>query len=327
MNEKEAILRDLKVIAILDEKIDYSDKDNIGAVLKLNPRSLFATEYGSRYLHRIRKMHDDLPYDRTCILCGAPLDGDGPICSSCYKVITIGNSVIPERPEPVHTDHRAAADEAAAKTSPEASKEAFQQEASEIYDHTADDTEEALSGQTGTDAVSGEAVTSPETDALSDGAKTAAWSGTDSQETEAFSKTEAETSQESGSEAETSQESGSETEISPDVTDEQTISAEEGFTEDASEVRRTYDEIEQDMNDPAVRFINALRALVMLLVVVCFSIGIVCGLVLMIRRAGRASTGSSAIIQTCNSTVIEQTSGDGYIDIADAAMWKDHFSL
>ncbi|GEM_PF-855799 len=324
MNEKEAILRDLKVIAILDEKIDYSDKDNIGAVLKLNPRSLFATEYGSRYLHRIRKMHDDLPYDRTCILCGAPLDGDGPICSRCYKVITIGNSVIPERPEPVHTDHRAASDEAAAKTSPEGYKEA---EASEIHDHTADDTEEALSGQTGTDTVSGETVISPETDALSDGAKTAAWSETDSQEAEAFSKTEADTSQVSESETETSQVSGSETEISPDVTDEQTISAEEGFNEDTSEVRRTYDEIEQDMNDPAVRFINALRALVMLLVVVCFSIGIVCGLVLMIRHAGRASTGSSAIIQTCNSTVIEQTSGDGYIDIADAAMWKDHFSL
>lgn len=320
MNEKEAILRDLKVIAILDEKIDYSDKDNIGAVLKLNPRSLFATEYGSRYLHRIRKMHDDLPYDRTCILCGAPLDGDGPICSSCYKVITIGNSVIPERPEPVHTDHRAASDEAAAKTSPEGYKEAFRQEESDIHDHTADDTEEALSGQTGTDTVSGEAVTSPETDALSDGAKTAAWSETDSQEAEAFSKTEADTSQVSESETETSQVSGSETEISPDVTDEQTISAEEGFAEDASEVRRTYDEIEQDMNDPAVRFINALRALVMLFVVVCFSIGIVCGLVLMIRHAGRASTGSSAIIQTCNSTVIEQTSGDGYIDIADAAM-------
>ena len=101
MTEKEAILRDLKVIAILDDKINYSDHENIGAVLKLNPKSLFSTSYGERYLDRVRKMYNGEEYENTCILCGAPLDGKGPICNNCYKMITIGNAQIPERPQPV----------------------------------------------------------------------------------------------------------------------------------------------------------------------------------------------------------------------------------
>ena len=67
MTEKQAILRDLKVIAILNNKIDYSDHDNIGAVLELNPKSLFSTEYGQRYLDRIRAMYDGKEYEHTCM--------------------------------------------------------------------------------------------------------------------------------------------------------------------------------------------------------------------------------------------------------------------
>ena len=101
MTEKQAILRDLKVIAILNNKIDYSDHDNIGAVLELNPKSLFSTEYGQRYLDRIRAMYDGKEYEHTCILCGSPLDGANPVCDNCYKMITLGNAVAPKKPEKV----------------------------------------------------------------------------------------------------------------------------------------------------------------------------------------------------------------------------------
>lgn len=128
MTEKEAILRDLKVIAILDQKIDYSDRDNIEAVLSLDPKQLFSTEYGARYLERIRHMYNGEPYDHTCILCGAPIDGNAPICDNCYKMITIGTAKKPEVPKheepepakeetpvqaPVSYEERLAADRAA----------------------------------------------------------------------------------------------------------------------------------------------------------------------------------------------------------------------
>ena len=109
MTEKQAILRDLKVIAILNNKIDYSDHDNIGAVLELNPKSLFSTEYGQRYLDRIRAMYDGKEYEHTCILCGSPLDGANPVCDNCYKMITLGNAVAPKKPEKVVSEETAPA--------------------------------------------------------------------------------------------------------------------------------------------------------------------------------------------------------------------------
>lgn len=111
MTEKEAILRDLKVIAILDQKIDYNDRDNIDAVLSLDPRQLFSTEYGDRYLERIRRIYNGEPFDHSCILCGSPIDGNAPICDNCYKMITIGTAKKPEVPKPEPVEEESASTE------------------------------------------------------------------------------------------------------------------------------------------------------------------------------------------------------------------------
>ena len=236
MTEKEAILRDLKVIAILDDKIDYSDHDNIGAVLKLNPKSLFSTSYGERYLDRVRKMYNGEEYENTCILCGAPLDGKGPICNNCYKMITIGNAQIPERPQPVT----------------EASKPETEAEKSEPV------------------------AAEPESSAEE--------SSTEEPETPAAEPEQPAAQEEAQSEPEP---------VTPIVSYDAARTAEEkkeeeGFEDDAKKVQKTYDELEQDVVDPKAKHIYFWRALILLFIVACFSVGIVCGLVLMIRHAGRA---------------------------------------
>jgi hypothetical protein len=249
MTEKEAILRDLKVIAILDDKINYSDHENIGAVLKLNPKSLFSTSYGERYLDRVRKMYNGEEYENTCILCGAPLDGKGPICNNCYKMITIGNAQIPERPQPVTE---------ASKPEPEAEKPepvAAEPEAEPVQEEAVPEEPESSAEESSTEE--------PETPAA-EPEQTAA-------QEEAQSEPESVTPIVSYDAAKTAEEKN-----------------EEGFEDDAKKVQKTYDELEQDVVDPKAKHIYFWRALILLFIVACFSVGIVCGLVLMIRHWGRA---------------------------------------
>lgn len=249
MTEKEAILRDLKVIAILDDKINYSDHENIGAVLKLNPKSLFSTSYGERYLDRVRKMYNGEEYENTCILCGAPLDGKGPICNNCYKMITIGNAQIPERPQPVTE---------ASKPETEAEKPepvAAEPEAEPVQEEAVPEESESSAEESSTEE--------PETPAA-EPEKTAA-------QEEAQSEPEPVTPIVSYDAARTAEEK-----------------KEEDFEDDAKKVQKTYDELEQDVVDPKAKHIYFWRALILLFIVACFSVGIVCGLVLMIRHAGRA---------------------------------------
>lgn len=249
MTEKEAILRDLKVIAILDDKINYSDHENIGAVLKLNPKSLFSTSYGERYLDRVRKMYNGEEYENTCILCGAPLDGKGPICNNCYKMITIGNAQIPERPQPVTE---------ASKPETEAEKP------------------EPVAAEPEAEPVQEEAV--PE-----ESESSAEESSTEEPETPAAEPEQTAAQEEAQSEPES---------VTPIVSYDAARTAEEkkeeGFEDDAKNVQKTYDELEQDVVDPKAKHIYFWRALILLFIVACFSVGIVCGLVLMIRHAGRA---------------------------------------
>ena len=250
MTEKEAILRDLKVIAILDDKINYSDHENIGAVLKLNPKSLFSTSYGERYLDRVRKMYNGEEYENTCILCGAPLDGKGPICNNCYKMITIGNAQIPERPQPVTE---------ASKPETEAEKP------------------EPVAAEPEAESVQEEAV--PE-----ESESSAEESSTEEPETPAAEPEQTAAQEEAQSEPEP---------VAPIVSYDAARTAEEnkeeeGFEDDAKQVQKTYDELEQDVVDPKAKHIYFWRALILLFIVACFSVGIVCGLVLMIRHAGRA---------------------------------------
>ena len=143
MTEKQAILRDLKVIAILNNKIDYSDHDNIGAVLELNPKSLFSTEYGQRYLDRIRAMYDGKEYEHTCILCGSPLDGANPVCDNCYKMITLGNAVAPKKPEKVVSEETAPA----AQTTEAVSETATESEVAQTVDTTSAGKESATNAE------------------------------------------------------------------------------------------------------------------------------------------------------------------------------------
>ncbi|MQN01210.1 MAG: hypothetical protein DUD27_03370 [Lachnospiraceae bacterium] len=130
MTDKQALLKDLKVIAVLDQKIDYSDRDNIGAVLQLNPKALFSTVYGERYIERLRQMYNRENYEHTCILCGSPLEGDNPVCRDCYKMITLGTATAPKKPQPVGAETEASgkqtagADEQGKTGSADASKEA-----------------------------------------------------------------------------------------------------------------------------------------------------------------------------------------------------------
>lgn len=248
MTAKEAILRDLKVIAILDDKIDYSDHENIGAVLKLNPKSLFSTSYGERYLDRIRKMYNGEEYENTCILCGAPLDGKEPVCNNCYKMITIGSAQIPERPQPVTEASK-----------PETEAEKPEPAAAEPEPAV----EEPVTAEPEAEPVQEEAV--PE---------------------------EPESSAEESSTEEPETPAAEPEPVTPIVSYDAAKAAEEkkeeGFEDDAKEVQKTYDELEQDVVDPKAKRIYFWRALILLFIVACFSVGIVCGLVLMIRHAGRA---------------------------------------
>ncbi|MDD7328107.1 MAG: hypothetical protein PUG68_10005 [Lachnospiraceae bacterium] len=252
MTEKEAILRDLKVIAILDDKINYSDHENIGAVLKLNPKSLFSTSYGERYLDRVRKMYNGEEYENTCILCGAPLDGKGPICNNCYKMITIGNAQIPERPQPVteasKPETEAEKMEPVVKESVTAEPEPAVEEPVAAEPEPA--VEESVAAEPETPAAEPEQIAAQE---------------------EAQSEPESVTPIVSYDAAKTAEEKN-----------------EEGFEDDAKKVQKTYDELEQDVVDPKAKHIYFWRALILLFIVACFSVGIVCGLVLMIRHAGRA---------------------------------------
>lgn len=252
MTEKEAILRDLKVIAILDDKINYSDHENIGAVLKLNPKSLFSTSYGERYLDRVRKMYNGEEYENTCILCGAPLDGKGPICNNCYKMITIGNAQIPERPQPVTEASKPETE--AEKTEPVVKESVTAEPEPAVEEPVAAEPEPAVE-----ESVAAE----PETP-VAEPEQTAA-------QEEAQSEPESVTPIVSYDAAKTAEEKN-----------------EEGFEDDAKKVQKTYDELEQDVVDPKAKHIYFWRALILLFIVACFSVGIVCGLVLLIRHAGRA---------------------------------------
>lgn len=260
MTEKEAILRDLKVIAILDDKIDYSDHENIGAVLKLNPKSLFSTSYGERYLDRIRKMYNGEEYENTCILCGAPLDGKGPICNNCYKMITIGSAQIPERPQPV-TEASKPETEAEKPEPVAAEPEPAVEEPVTAEPEPA--VEESVTAEPEAEPVEEEAV--PE-----ESESSAEESSTEEPETPAALPEPATPI------------------VSYDAAKAAEEKKEEGFEDDAKEVQKTYDELEQDVVDPKAKRIYFWRALILLFIVACFSVGIVCGLVLMIRRAGRA---------------------------------------
>ena len=252
MTEKEAILRDLKVIAILDDKINYSDHENIGAVLKLNPKSLFSTSYGERYLDRVRKMYNGEEYENTCILCGAPLDGKGPICNNCYKMITIGNAQIPERPQPVTEASKPETE--AEKTEPVVKESVTAEPEPAVEEPVAAEPEPAVE-----ESVAAE----PETP-VAEPEQTAA-------QEEAQSEPESVTPIVSYDAAKTAEEKN-----------------EEGFEDDAKKVQKTYDELEQDVVDPKAKHRYFWRALILLFIVACFSVGIVCGLVLLIRHAGRA---------------------------------------
>ena len=274
MTEKEAILRDLKVIAILDDKIDYSDHDNIGAVLKLNPKSLFSTEYGDRYLERVRQMYNGDDYEKTCILCGSPLDGDGPICSNCYKMITIGNAQIPEKPAPIHTS----SDQEEIKEEAPAEKEAEEQKKVAVEEPA--DQEVAAAEEPADQEVPAAEETVDQDESVAADEET---SETVSQETESDSKP-----------------ASYDREAGQGAVEEKKM--EDSFADDAMEVQQTYDELNQDMIDPKARKIYAWRAIIMLFVVACFSIGIVCGLVLMIRHAGGTMCGM----------VTEQSAGEEF---------------
>lgn len=267
MTEKEAILRDLKVIAILDDKIDYSDHENIGAVLKLNPKSLFSTSYGERYLDRIRKMYNGEEYENTCILCGAPLDGKEPVCNNCYKMITIGSAQIPERPQPVteasKPETEAEKPEPAASEPEPAAAEPEPAVEEPVTAEPEPTVEEPVAAEPEAEPVQEEAV--PE---------------------------EPESSAEESSTEEPETPAAEPEPVTPIVSYDAAKAAEEkkeeGFEDDAKEVQKTYDELEQDVVDPKAKRIYFWRALILLFIVACFSVGIVCGLVLMIRHAGRA---------------------------------------
>lgn len=245
MTEKQAILRDLKVIAILNNKIDYSDHDNIGAVLELNPKSLFSTEYGQRYLDRIRAMYDGKEYEHTCILCGSPLDGANPVCDNCYKMITLGNAVAPKKPEKVVSE----------ETAPAA-------QTTEAVSETATESEAAQTGETTpaaeTETTSTETAPSAETEAaLTDETAPAA-------ETEAAS-AETAPAEEAAPEAETASE-------------EQASDDEDKSSDDIDLNHGSEGSVKGE------KMLELSKALILLFVIMCFTIAIVCGVVLGIRN-------------------------------------------
>ena len=238
MTEKQAILRDLKVIAILNNKIDYSDHDNIGAVLELNPKSLFSTEYGQRYLDRIRAMYDGKEYEHTCILCGSPLDGANPVCDNCYKMITLGNAVAPKKPEKVVSEETAPA----AQTTEAVSETATESEVAQTVDTT---------------SAGKESATNAEVESASSTEETVA-------DTEAAS-AETVPAEEAAPEAETASE-------------EQASDDEDKSSDDIDLNHGSEGSVKGE------KMLELSKALILLFVIMCFTIAIVCGVVLGIRN-------------------------------------------
>lgn len=238
MTEKQAILRDLKVIAILNNKIDYSDHDNIGAVLELNPKSLFSTEYGQRYLDRIRAMYDGKEYEHTCILCGSPLDGANPVCDNCYKMITLGNAVAPKKPEKVVSEETAPA----AQTTEAVSETATESEVAQTVDTT---------------SAGKESATNAEVESASSTEETVA-------DTEAAS-AETAPAEEAAPEAETASE-------------EQASDDEDKSSDDIDLNHGSEGSVKGE------KMLELSKALILLFVIMCFTIAIVCGVVLGIRN-------------------------------------------
>ena len=319
MTEKQAILRDLKVIAILNNKIDYSDHDNIGAVLELNPKSLFSTEYGQRYLDRIRAMYDGKEYEHTCILCGSPLDGANPVCDNCYKMITLGNAVAPKKPQQIVSEETAGEEKAApageaeaapvAETEAEAAPEeapvaeagAASDDESETANEAAAAPEEAPVAEAG-DSSAGERETANEA-AVSEETETAPAveaEGT-AAETVNASVAETENASEAGTAAESAandvkteaaSEAGAATEAETASTVEAGAAKEADVAEAAEEEAEEDEDKSPDDNDlihgsentvKGEKMIELGRALILLFVIMCFAIAIVCGIVLGIR--------------------------------------------
>ena len=238
MTEKQAILRDLKVIAILDKKIDYSDHDNIGAVLKLNPKSLFSTEYGQRYLDRIRLMYDGKEYEHTCILCGSPFKDANPVCEDCYKMITLGNADVPEKPKQIVSEEDTTeAPKPVAHDTPEPDAQNADTVTAEAAPESADTASEAVAPEsvdTASEAVAPESVDTASEEAAPESVDSA----------------------------------------SPE---EMEMDSEEKAQDEM------YSNHDSEGPSGRDRYIDIWRALIILFVVMCFSIAIVCGLIIAIR--------------------------------------------
>lgn len=253
MTEKQAILRDLKVIAILDKKIDYSDHENIGAVLKLNPKSLFSTEYGKRYLDRIKQMYDGDDYEHTCVLCGTPVEGENPVCKNCYAMITLGNASVPEKPQPVVT-------EKASTEKPEPEPEVSEEEPSPEEAEPEPSPEEA------------EPESSPE-------------------ETEPEKTEEPEIQEEQPAEEEEHLTDDELAEVPPEELIERAEEEETSEIPEDEEKEEGEEKVQEQKEkfydpDPMTkkgRDLDLARALILLFTVACFSIAVVCGLILIIR--------------------------------------------
>ncbi len=262
MTEKQAILRDLKVIAILNNKIDYSDHDNIGAVLELNPKSLFSTEYGQRYLDRIRAMYDGKEYEHTCILCGSPLDGANPVCDNCYKMITLGNAVAPKKPEKVVSEETAPA----AQTTEAVSETATESEVAQTVDTTSAGKESATNAEVESASSTEETVADTEAASAEASESEAAQTGetTPAAETETTS-TETAPAEEAAPEAETAYE-------------EQASDDEDKSSDDIDLNHGSEGSVKGE------KMLELSKALILLFVIMCFTIAIVCGVVLGIRN-------------------------------------------
>lgn len=262
MTEKQAILRDLKVIAILDKKIDYSDHENIGAVLKLNPKSLFSTEYGKRYLDRIKQMYDGDDYEHTCVLCGTPVEGENPVCKNCYAMITLGNASVPEKPQPVVT-------EKASTEKPEPEPKASEDEPSPVEAETEPSPEEAEHEPSPVEA---EHEPSPE-------------------ETEPEKTEEPEIQEEQPAEEEEHLTDDELAEVPPEELIERAEEEETSEIPEDEEKEEGEEKVQEQKEkfydpDPMTkkgRDLDLARALILLFTVACFSIAVVCGLILIIR--------------------------------------------
>lgn len=275
MTEKQAILRDLKVIAILNNKIDYSDHDNIGAVLELNPKSLFSTEYGQRYLDRIRAMYDGKEYEHTCILCGSPLDGANPVCDNCYKMITLGNAVAPKKPEKVVSEETAPA----AQTTEAVSETATESEVAQTVDTTSAGKESATNAEVESASSTEETVADTEAAPAEASESEAAQTG----ETTPAAETET-ASTETAPSAET-EAASTETAPAEEAAPEAETASEEQASDDED---KSSDDINLNHGSEGSvkgeKMLELSKALILLFVIMCFTIAIVCGVVLGIRN-------------------------------------------